>query len=92
MKVTFSEGANGDLDRVFAWIAKDNPRAAYKIIARIEARVRRLAAVNFPDMGRPGLVEGTRELIEHPYLIVYQVDEAHSEVFVLAVVHGAQDR
>ena len=92
MKVTFSEGANGDLDRVFAWIAKDNPRAAYKIIARIEARVRRLAAVNFPDMGRPGLIEGTRELIEHPYLIVYQVDEAHSEVFVLAVVHGAQDR
>ena len=92
MKVTFSEGANGDLDRVFAWIAKDNPRAAYKMIARIEARVRRLAAVNFPDMGRPGLVEGTRELIEHPYLIVYQVDEAQSEVFVLAVVHGAQDR
>ena len=92
MKVTFSEGANGDLDREFAWIAKDNPRAAYKMIARIEARVRRLAAVNFPDMGRPGLIEGTRELIEHPYLIVYQVDEAHSEVFVLAVVHGAQDR
>jgi toxin ParE1/3/4 len=92
MKVTFSEGANGDLDRVFAWIAEDNPRAAYKMIAHIEASVRRLAAVDFPDMGRPGLIEGTRELIEHPYIIVYQVDEERSEVFVLAVVHGAKDR
>jgi plasmid stabilization system protein ParE len=36
--------------------------------------------------------EGTRSLIEHLYIIVYQADEERSEVFVLAVVHGAQDR
>lgn len=92
MKVTFSEGANGDLDRAFAWIASDNPRAAFETIARIEASIRRLASLNFPDMGRPGFVEGTRELIEYPYIIVYQVDQERHEVFVLAVVHGAQDR
>ena len=43
-------------------------------------------------MGRSGLVTGTRELIEYPYIIVYQVDDERREVMVLSVVHGAQDR
>jgi plasmid stabilization system protein ParE len=38
------------------------------------------------------LVEGTRELIEHPYIIVYKVDEERREVTVLSIVHGARDR
>jgi plasmid stabilization system protein ParE len=28
MKVTFEPAASDDLDCIFAWIAKDNPRAA----------------------------------------------------------------
>ena len=43
-------------------------------------------------MGRPGLVEGTRELLEWPYIIVYKVFEDREEVVVLSVVHGARDR
>ncbi len=43
-------------------------------------------------MGRPGLDPGTRELIEYPYIIVYEVHEARGEIVVLAVVHGAQDQ
>jgi plasmid stabilization system protein ParE len=43
-------------------------------------------------MGRPGLVEGTRELLEWPYIIVYKVDDARQEIVVVAVAHGAQDR
>jgi toxin ParE1/3/4 len=43
-------------------------------------------------MGRPGLVEGTRELIEYPYIIVYKVDERRREIIVISVVHGARDR
>ena len=42
-------------------------------------------------MGRPGLVEGTRELIEGPYIIVYKVFDDR-EVVILSVVHGARDR
>jgi toxin ParE1/3/4 len=43
-------------------------------------------------VGRPGLIEGTRELVEAPYIIVYAVDEAAEELAVLAIVHGARDR
>ena len=35
-------------------------------------------------MGRPGLIEGTRELIEYPYIIIYQVDKERDEIVVLS--------
>jgi plasmid stabilization system protein ParE len=43
-------------------------------------------------MGHPGLVPGTRELVENPYIIVYKIVEARREVHVLSVVHGARER
>ena len=92
MKVTFEPAARDELDRIFAWIAKDNPRAALKMIARIEDKVMRLENRGLTYMGRPGLVEGTRELLEWPYIIVYKVDDVRHEIVVVAVAHGAQDR
>ena len=43
-------------------------------------------------MGRPGLVEGTRELVEPPYIVVYAVQQDRDEIVVLAIFHGAQKR
>lgn len=43
-------------------------------------------------MGRPGSAAGTRELVEAPYIIVYEVREDRDELVVLAVYHGAQSR
>jgi hypothetical protein len=43
-------------------------------------------------MGRLGLDVGTRELIEPPYIIVYEVHAAREEIELLYVAHGAQDR
>ena len=43
MRVTFDPDASDDLDRVLAWIAKDGPRAAFEMVARIEAKIMRLA-------------------------------------------------
>jgi toxin ParE1/3/4 len=66
MRVAFDPAARDDLDRLFAWIAKDNPRAASEMVARIESKVMRLEILELVEMGRPGLVEGTRELLEWP--------------------------
>jgi plasmid stabilization system protein ParE len=60
------------------------------MIARIEAKVMGLETRELTNMGRPGLVNGTRELVAYSYIIVYRVDQARNEVVVLSVVHGAQ--
>jgi toxin ParE1/3/4 len=62
------------------------------MIARIEDKVMRLGSPELTHMGRPGLVEGTRELLEWPYIIVYKVYEGREEVVIVSIVHGAQDR
>ena len=92
MRITFDPAASDELDSIFAWIAKDSPRAAFEMLARIEAKVMRLETPELTHMGRRGLVEGTRELVEWPYIIVYKVPEARDEIVIVAVVHGAQDR
>jgi toxin ParE1/3/4 len=92
MRVAFDPAASDELDRIFAWIANDSPRAAYDLIARIEAKVMRLETPELTHMGRLGLVAGTREILEWPYIIVYKVYEERDEIVILSVVHGAQDR
>jgi plasmid stabilization system protein ParE len=72
MNITFDSAASDDLDHIFIWIAKDSPDAAHEMIVRIKARIAALATEGFAHMGRVGLVEGARELIEHPFIIVYQ--------------------
>jgi plasmid stabilization system protein ParE len=88
MIITFDPAASADLDRIFAWISKDNHRAAYGMIARIEGRIALLATPGLAYMGRVGRDEGTHELVEAPYII----HEERDEIVVLAVFHGAQDR
>lgn len=92
MRVIFDDEALDDLQRIFAWIAKENRRAAENLIARIFDKAELLATPGLTDMGRPGLDPGTRELIEYPYIIVYEVHEDRGDIVVLSVVHGAQDR
>jgi toxin ParE1/3/4 len=71
MKVVVREAAAGDLDDILEWISRDNPRAAAGMVRRILSRIDRLAIPGLSHIGRPGLVEGTRELVEAPYIIVY---------------------
>jgi toxin ParE1/3/4 len=92
MKVVIREAAARDLDDILDWISKDSPRAAAGLVQRILARIDRLAIPGLSHIGRPGLVEGTRELVEAPYVIVYMVDEPADEITVLAIVHGARNR
>ena len=92
MKVVVREAAAGDLDGILDWISKDDPRAAAGLVRRILSRIDRLAIPGLTHIGRPGLVEGTRELVEAPYIIVYMVDEPADEITVLSIVHGARNR
>ena len=92
MKVIIREAAYDDLDRIYAWIAKDRPRSADAVVDRILQSAERLG--RFPYLGHVGRVPETYEwaIPGLPYIIVYQVQEGESLVVIGAVFHGAQDR
>ena len=92
MDVRFRARARADLRAIHSWIAKDSPETAARVVDRILRSVERLA--QFPQMGRKGKVEGTREwpIPRLPYIVVYEIEEALNRLTVLAIFHSAQDR
>ena len=88
MEIIWRRAALNDLEAIREFIAQDNPRAATRIFAAIKAAIDPLA--DHPNLGRPGRVEGTRELIvaNLPYIVVYRV--AEGVVRVLAVIHTSR--
>ena len=89
MEIVWREVALSGLERARAYIAQDNPAAAERVRERILGAVRNLA--DMPNMGRPGRVEDTRELVVSgtPYIVAYTVLE--DVVVIIAVQHGAQE-
>lgn len=77
------------LDQIGAYILKDNPAAAARVVARIVSAVDSLA--EHPAMGRTGRLTGTRELVlaDIPYIIPYRV--TRNDVEILTVMHAAQE-
>jgi len=65
--------ALASLDAEAAFIARDHPAAAGRVVGAIATTVEWLA--QHPALGRPGRVEGTRGLVvlDTPYLVPYRV-------------------
>ena len=89
MKVRWTSQAEQDRSDIMAYIAADNVRAAITMDELFGSAATRLA--EFPLLGKPGQIAGTRELIAHEsYRLIYEVDEAEKTVWVLALVHTAR--
>lgn len=88
MRLEWHRLAVEDRENIYHYIEADNPRAAAAIDARFGSSVLRLR--DFPNGGRPGRVESTRELVVAgtPYIISYRVVD--DRVILLRVLHGAQ--
>jgi addiction module RelE/StbE family toxin len=88
MHLEWSVFARADRKAIFDYIEEDNPRAAITIDERIRARVEGLTP--FPEMGRTGRIEGTRELVVSgtPYIAAYRI--TGETVRLLRVLHGVQ--
>lgn len=88
VKLRWTRLALEDLNHAFEYVAAENPSAARAAIERIEAAVNALRV--YPDLGRPGRVEGTRELVvpRTPFIIPYRI--AKRRIEILAVIHGAR--
>jgi toxin ParE1/3/4 len=92
MIVRYRLQAQLDIENIYRYIEKRNPRAATDVVARIRLAAERLG--HLPYMGHIGRARGTFEwvVVGLPYIIVYEINEAADEVAVIAVFHGAQDR
>jgi toxin ParE1/3/4 len=88
MHLEWSLFAQTDRDAIFDYIEADSPRAAVAVDARIREQVETLA--RFPHSGRPGRIEGTRELVisRTPYIVAYRI--TGNTVRILRVLHGAR--
>ena len=89
MEIIWRPSAVEDIEQARRYIAQFNPGAATRVFAAIRTSVRTLA--DFPQRGRLGRVEGTRELVvpRTPYLIAYTV--IGQQLVILAVLHHARE-
>jgi toxin ParE1/3/4 len=88
MTVRWTRRAENDLFDQCGHIAKSDPPLAIRLGGDILSLVEGLR--DFPLRGRPGRVEGTRELVLSglPWIVVYAVVDGR--VVILRLLHGAQ--
>lgn len=88
MIVVWSPRAIRHLTDLRSYIERDNPEAAARIAETLLTAVERLAEL--PNIGRPGRVAGTRELVVPGtrYVIPYRLGREPLEI--IAVFHGRQ--
>jgi toxin ParE1/3/4 len=88
MKLEWSVFAQADREAIFDHIEIESPQNAVAVDSRIQRQVEKL--MKFPEMGRPGRVENTRELVVRhtPYIVAYRVKG--DTVLILRVLHGAR--
>ncbi len=89
MKIIWSRRAIRHLIALRDHIAQDSPDNAALVVERILNHVDLLATQ--PQMGRPGRIVGTRELVIGgvPYIIPYRIRGERLEL--IAVFHGRQE-
>ena len=89
MSVRWSATAADQLVAIRDTIARSSPGYAQAVVARIVQRAdsldgQSMLGAEVPEYGDPAI----RELVEHPYRIIYQTDG--QDVQVIAVIHGAR--
>ena len=87
MRVRWTTNAADDLERICDHIGETNPDSAREIARTVVEGIASLQT--FPNRGRPGRIDGTREFVfaPLPFIAVYEVGD---EVQVLRILHGAQ--
>lgn len=88
MEIRWSPAAADDFSQIVEYIRRDSPQAAQGVARAIYEGATSLR--HCPCKGRPGRVEGTRELLlpSLPFIVVYGV--LKDAVEIAEVIHGAQ--
>lgn len=88
MKIYWTNESLSEISIIFEYIAKENLSASVSLVDSIFDRVEEVLVDN-PKAGRPGRVNGTRELVIHSsYIVVYRINSHPIEI--LTVRHTAR--
>jgi len=89
MQLRWTASAANDLEVIAEYLFEKSPQNAAQLIRKIYEAPSSLTS--YPNLGCLGKKDGTRELVlaPLPYIVIYQV--AGDTVFVLRILHGAQD-
>jgi toxin ParE1/3/4 len=87
VRVIWTPEAQEDRAEIWDYIATDSPRAAARMDELFSDSVARIA--DYPKLGTPGKIAGTRELVPHEsYRLVYEIEA--ETIWILAIVHTAR--
>ena len=83
--------AERDLDEIFEFVDRKNPKAADKLWHKIRDQFRILS--EYPDIGRPfdDLRPGMRGFTVERYVIFYRKITKSGGIEIIRVLHGARD-
>ncbi len=89
MRLRWTSAAADDLENIANYLFEKTPENAARLIREIYDAPPTLKS--FPNRGRAGKKEGTRELVmpSLPYIIVYQV--RGDTVHIVRILHSSQD-
>ncbi|HXK04513.1 MAG TPA: type II toxin-antitoxin system RelE/ParE family toxin [Verrucomicrobiae bacterium] len=90
MRIRWTPAAAADLKAIHDYLREHEPQWARLTVIELRQGIQKLK--QFPQIGRPGRAEGTRELLHErlPYIVVYRV--RGEAVEVLRIWHPSQDR
>jgi plasmid stabilization system protein ParE len=90
MRVRYTPLAERHMRGIAAYLRTQSPVGMRVVMRRIRETTELL--IQFPEIGRPGVLAGTREIVVPglPYIIVHRLDP--DAVVVLGIYHGAQIR
>ena len=87
MNLYWTADSEEDRRDIHAFIAQDNPAAAARLDLSFSLAAQTL--IDFPLIGRRGVLPGTRELRPHEnYRLVYEIQG--DAIFIVAIVHLAR--
>jgi toxin ParE1/3/4 len=90
MRIRWTSPAAEDMQRINRYLQKHHPQYRQPTMQKLYDKIRALK--DAPYIGRPGRIEGTRELLfsPMPYVVVYRVHAEAIEIW--RIWHTAQDR
>jgi toxin ParE1/3/4 len=88
-RIRWTTAATTDLESIADYLFEKSPLNAAQLVRKIYEAPTNLK--NYPNLGRTGKKDGTRELVLSPlpYIVIYKIVD--DTVFIVRVLHGAQD-